>query len=51
MTKTLLHKFSQTGMMFFDSIQSAYDKIWKMLCGVYDPIALLKKFGSKEFVE
>ena len=32
-TNTLLHKFFSDWHDIFRSIQSAYDKIWKMLCG------------------
>ena len=39
-TNTLLHKFFQTDMIFFDQFKVTTIKIWKMLCGVYDTDSL-----------
>ena len=49
-TNTLLHKFFQTDMIFFDQFKVPTIKFRKYFAEFMIPIALLKKFGSKEFV-
>ena len=43
---TLLHKFFQTDMIFFDQFKVSTIKFGKCFAECMIPIALLKKFGS-----
>ena len=45
-TNTLLHKFFQTDMIFFDQFKVPMIKFGKSFAEFMIPIALLKKFGS-----
>ena len=45
-TNTLLHKFFQTDMIFFDQFKVPTIKFGKCFAEFMIPIALLKKFGS-----
>ena len=45
-TNTLLHKFFQTDMIFFDQPKVPTIKFGKRFAEFMIPIALLKKFGS-----
>ena len=49
-TNTLLHKFFQTDMIFFDQLKVPTIKFGKCFAEFMITIALLKKFGSLEFV-
>ena len=49
-TNTLLHKFFQTDMIFFDQFKVPTIKFVNFFANFMIPIALLKKFGSHEFV-
>ena len=49
-TNTLLHKFFQTDMIFFDQFKVPTIKFGNCFAEFIIPIALLKKFGSEEFV-
>ena len=46
LTNTLLHKFFQTDMIFFDQFKVPTIKFGKCFAEFMIPIALLKKFGS-----
>ena len=45
-TNTLLHKFFQTDMIFFNQLKVPTIKFGKCFAEFMIPIALLKKFGS-----
>ena len=45
-TNTLLHKFFQTDMIFFDQFKVPTIKFGKCFAEFMIPIALLKKFGN-----
>ena len=45
-TNTLLHRFFQTDMIFFDQFKVPTLKFGKRFAEFMIPIALLKKFGS-----
>ena len=49
-TNTLFHKFFQTDMIFCDQFKVPTIKFGKRFAELMIPIALLKKFGSKECI-
>ena len=49
-TDTLLYKFFQTDILFFDQFKGSTIKFGKCFEKFMIPIALLKKFSRKEFV-